>query len=404
MSARSDWFGQREKLSALILFLIVSMTSVRVLPFLTPWGADLHNLVAYQVCAKGKNAYVIAGEACGDLWGRGMFYPPLLFHSFIWTRGLKLENAMYVWSSFILLAFAGCFWAWRRMALPDRNDRREWAPVAFGLLLIVQFPSLFALERGGTDIGSLVGWTATALFFVRGWLIPAGLAAGLAAAYKLYPAIPCAAATIGMFWDSWGANRRPKTDFLCFGGAAASAFFASNAIFYRESMTYFVKVLPWVSAIRTGDPVYGHSILSYCGGHDLFAKVICVGLFGTWTWAARRGLREQPALTLAGLLAMSTYFAGISFDYNLITAYPLLLLLFLRARTTGRYGLLALGLFAIVGDRDLFTMAGAHILTSTFHVALQLAWLILVAIEIAAPSVPAPAQTGETRSVASAPI
>jgi hypothetical protein len=395
MKAGPSWFGQREKVNALILFLIVSMTSARGIEFVLPWGADLQNLVAYQACTKGgANPYLIPGKVCGDLWTRSLFYPPLMFHSYVWTRGLKLETAMYLWCSFILLAFAGCFWAWRRMALPERRDRRDWVPVAFGLLLIVQYPSLFTLERGGSDIGPLFLWTVAAVFLIRGRLIPAGLAAGLATAYKLYPVFPCAAATIGLLLGSWGANRRPRTDFLRFGGAAALAFFAVSAIFRRDSLWFFKHVLPDVSSLRMGTSVYGHSIPAMCGTHDLFANLICLGLVGTWTWASRRGLREEPALTLAGLLAMSTYFAGISHDYNLITAYPLLLLLLLRARTTGRFGLLALGLVAIVGDRELFRTPGAHVFTPILHVALQLAWLILVAIEVgaapAAPDGPAP--------------
>ena len=62
------------------------------------------------------------------------------------------------------------------------------------------------------------------------------------------------------------------------------------------------------------------------------------------------------------------------------------MLLLIRARTTGRYGLLVLGLIAIVGDRAFFAAKDAQILTPTLHVALQVAWLVLVAIEIGAPS------------------
>jgi hypothetical protein len=87
---------------------------------------------------------------------------------------------------------------------------------------------------------------------------------------------------------------------------------------------------------------------------------------------------------MAGLLAMSTYFGGIANDYALITTYPLLMLLLIRARTTGRYGLLALGLIAIVGDRAFFAAKDAHILTPGLHLALQVAWLVLVAIEVGA--------------------
>ena len=288
-----------------------------------------------------------------------MLYPPPLLHSFFWLRGLTLESAIYRWCSFVVVACLGCLWAWRRMIPAHRRDSADWVPVAFGLLLLFQFPMVFELERGNTDICPILGWTAAAFFICRNRLKLAGLAAGLAAAYKLYPAIPCAAVVLGMFWASFGANRFRKANFLRFGVPAILSFAAAQAMFYREAIWYFSRVFPDFAHERSDDPSFSHSIPATCGIHDTFSSLVCLALFGTWTWACRRGLRQQPALTMAGLLAMSTYFGGIANDYALITTYPLLMLLLIRARTTGRYGLLALGLIAIVGDHTI-SQPGRH--------------------------------------------
>ena len=292
------------EIRALVLFLVVSIVSVRAIPFMKPWGADLRNVLAYQTCTKGGNPYVIPGGVCGDLWGRPMLYPPLLIRSFFWLRGLTPESAVYCWCSFVVVACLGCLWAWRRMVPAHKRDSADWVPVAFGLLLLFQFPMVFALERGNTDIWSILGWTAAAFFICRNRLRLAGLAAGLAAAYKLYPAIPCAAVVLGMFWASFGAKRCRRTNFLRFGVPAILSFVTAQAMFYRESIWYFARVLPDFARRRIDDPLLSHSILATCGIHDTFSSLVCLALFGTWTWACRRGLRQQPALTMAGLLAI----------------------------------------------------------------------------------------------------
>jgi hypothetical protein len=86
----------RLKVGVLFAFLIASFDSWRIIPFLKPWGADLQNLQAFQLCAHGKTPYPIDARTCGDLWGRPMIYPPVLYRSFFWSKYLKLESAMYL--------------------------------------------------------------------------------------------------------------------------------------------------------------------------------------------------------------------------------------------------------------------------------------------------------------------
>ena len=83
------------------------------------------------------------------------------------------------------------------------------------------------------------------------------------------------------------------------------------------------------------------------------------------------------------MLAVSTFNQRTSWDYNLITVYPLLLLLFLRARRTNHWALLVFGLFTIAGDRRLFSFPAAHLLTPQLQLALELAFLAVAALVVA---------------------
>ena len=59
----------------------------------------------------------------------------------------------------------------------------------FCALLLLQYPFVFAMERGNTDTVNIVLYTVAALLFVRGRILLAGVAAGLAAGFKLSPIV-----------------------------------------------------------------------------------------------------------------------------------------------------------------------------------------------------------------------
>src|SRR5207244_8199294 len=107
----------------------------------------------------------------------------------------------------------------------------------------------------------------------------------------------------------------------------------------------------------------------------LFGSIVAV-----WVWAAGRAFaRGDVAAGVAGALAVSTYLQSTSWDYNLVTTYPLLVVMFLRARQSGRWGVLAIGLIGIIGERQIYQAPQATLLTPAFHVGVQLAFLLLSA-------------------------
>jgi hypothetical protein len=112
--------------------------------------------------------------------------------------------------------------------------------------------------------------------------------------------------------------------------------------------------------------------------------LIAIALLALWAWASACAIaRGEEWWALAGALAVSTYNQRTSWDYNLITVYPLLLLLFLRARRTNRWALLAFGVFTIAGDRRLFTFPDARLFTPKLQLALELAFLAVTALVVA---------------------
>jgi hypothetical protein len=177
--------------------------------------------------------------------------------------------------------------------------------------------------------------------------------------------------------DPWG--------WLRFGGGALGVFVATLLVFPKDSLIYLRDVLPGFAKTMTFACEFSHSVPTYVGTeYPGFSVMITVALLGLWAWAGARAIvRGEAWWVLAGALAVSTYNQRTSWDYNLITVYPLLLLLLLRARQTDRWALLAFGVFTIAGDRRLFTFQNAHFLTPQLQLALELSFLAVTALVVA---------------------
>jgi hypothetical protein len=365
--------------------MVVCLASLKIMPLLIPWGADLHNLQVYQRCVPaGVSPYAVDGRTCGDVWGRPFFYPPFLRACFRWTRSLTLDGAMYIWTVFVIAAFAAIFWAWAKKIAraPAHGERHE--VVLFCALLMLQFPFVFALERGNTDTVGVLLYTLAAWLFTRRRIWLAGMAAGLAAGFKLSPVVAVVVMTGALLW-AW--RRAGAWAWLRFGGGALASFALTLLAFFRDSRIYLFEVLPKYAKTLTPVNAWGHALPNFVGGagdYPFFALFLGLCLVAAWVWAAARAIaRGDDALAFAGSLAVSTYLQRTSFDYNLICAYPLLLLLFLRAQATNRWALLMFGLFAVAGDRRLFASSGAVVLTPYLHLTLELAFLVVAALVVA---------------------
>ena len=390
---RSFEIDKRSRFLILVAFMVTSMASLPHLPF-EPWGLDFRNVYVFERCAADGSIYKADAHACGDPMDRPFVYPPFLFAFFRWLRPLAFETTLYIWTAFAFASFAGVFYLWARKItrvspLPDARHE----VVTFCMLLLVQSPFVFAIERGNTDGVTVVLYTIAAVLLVRRKVWLAGMAAGLATGFKLSPAIAVVVMTGALAW-AWRTVGR--WTWLRWSGGSLTAFALTLAAFPRDAKIYLGEVLPKYMHELSAQGPYGHSLPTYVGdSYRHYGKLLGGGLVLAWVWGGARAIaRGDMALALAGALALSTYLQATSNDYNLITTYPLLLLLFLRAQRTNRWTLLLLGLFAIAGDRHLFTIPGATVLTPQLHFALQLAFLIVAALVAGRPHeervIPAP--------------
>ena len=372
----------RTKFLLLVNFMVICIASLDAIPVLKPWGADLHNIHIFEHCAAGRSPYQINPRVCGDLWNRPFFYPPLQFAFFVWLRPFSLQTSMVIWTAFLFASSAVIFILWTRKIAPHASPGPRHEAVIFWLLLAVQFPFVFALERGNTDTVNLLFYTLAALLFVRRRFWLAGMAAGIAAGFKLSPVLAVVVMTGALFWTQ---RKTGRWTWLLFGGGALAAFALTLVVFFGEARTYLFDVLPKYADTFTPRTIWGHSITTFVGpNRPNFARLLVAGLLGVWVWAGGKALaRGDVAMAFAGSLAVSTYAPRTSFDYNLISTYPLLLLLFLRAQRTNRWGLVAWGVFAIAGDRRLFDHPFSSVMNPQLHLAVQLAFLVTAAIVVA---------------------
>lgn len=289
-----------------------------MIPFMRPLGLDFANLYLFHHCEVRNAPYSRddGGALCGDVEGRAMKYPPLLYWSFAWTRPLHYGTALALWAAFIL---AASWFALRRWLPPD--SRGDMLTLLFAALLFVQFPMLFSLERGNSDVLPLLLWTAAFVAFVRERDVLAGSFAGLAIAMKVYPIFAVAVAGTMLLRDLRRAMR--------FAAGCAMTTAIALLLFARDTMQY-VHILRSFAAEHPLPSLFSHGTPSFFPLPT--ALVLIAILLGSWIVLAWRARPEDPGLIFAGGLAVSTFQAATSYDYNFITAYPLLAILFARMR------------------------------------------------------------------------
>jgi hypothetical protein len=366
MTSRSR-FDPRLVMAAAIGVLLLSVPydlSSSMVPFYSFWGLDLQNLHAFHHCALRNAPYASAsaGFECGDYLGRPMNYPPLLYWSFAWMRLMTFVAARFVWTLFVLAATYCC----TLLFLP-RAQRSTVGGHVFSLLLLLQFPMLYAIERGNSDALVLVLWAAMLLAARRaryGW---AGAAAGAAIAMKLYPAFAVAIVACALLRD-----RRRIAHFV----AGAAATVAGTTLLFASDWIAYLPLLRAFAAERSAGNLTQHGLPSFFD--PVPAALLTAILLGSWALTALRGKASFDAIA-AGGLAVATFPGGVSNDYNLITAYPLFAVLLARAATGHLSSAIAmLGLMlTITGPRLLFAGQPA------VHVLAMIAALLFAAVAVA---------------------
>jgi len=378
-SALLKRFGAHVTIATTIAFIAVfvlfaaSLTAYEVIPKYGPWGFDLQNLWVFHNCAVKNAPYGVPGSVCKDFAGRPMQYPPALYWSFVWLRVMSFATARWIWAGAIavIVMFAPLVWSDTKTPLARIPER---APLLLlGAALVTQFPSEFAIERGNNDVIVLAVMSAAVVLAERERHFSAGILVGLSTALKVYPAFTAFVIGIGMIGAATRKGRAGWLAFLRFGAGAAAAFFAFALVFLHDTLLYFREVLPKFAKECPSPQVCAHSLPANFPDSALW---LSAGVILIWCLAAFHRYENSKAFVFAGAMAVSTYVARTSYDYNLVTAYPLLMVLgatvLLRPQRrliTPELLLLGLGLLAIVAQRKWFSDM------ITFHVELQLAWL-----------------------------
>jgi hypothetical protein len=361
--------------------LLASIHGFMGIPFMGPLGADLHNLYTFHQCAARNDPYLASGFACGDVAGRDMYYPPALYWAFAWVRPLTAEAVTFIWTTVVA---AGTFVSLLAFA-PAARWRTDGRLGLFAGLLLVGYPLLFALERGNNDVLVLLCWAGALVAWRGGWAGLAGGAIGFSAALKVYPAlgaVPLAAAVLVDL--ATRPERRAAALRFAAGGVAGLAVPA--LLLLGQTRTWATVKLPEFAGIVPAPSSFSHSLAGALSPAS--PRLLQAILLLAWAAAAVRRWRDDPALVLAGALAASTSFAGVSFDYNLVTALPLLLVQFQRATAGGRWrpavdAALLVGLAAVAGNR---LLVGELQTLVTWKVFLLWGWLVASAALAAWPA------------------
>jgi hypothetical protein len=234
---------------------------------------------------------------------------------------------------------------WIASSFEKTRRKRIWT---IWLLLLLQMPMAFAVERGNIDALVIPIFMGGAYFLATRRAKIAGLFFATACWMKVYPVVPSFVILAALFLD----RESRKTAFF----PLLSGFIAGGVgwaiLLAPDSFRYVFEVLPRFASEHGGYGASSHTL--YRGWPSLFLKLPLLGL---WTYFVNRFLKRDLMLALTGALAISTFFQNLSNDYNLITTYPFLFVLMHRCLRRGMgwadFGILLLTLQAFVGDRTL---------------------------------------------------
>jgi hypothetical protein len=282
------------------------------------FGLDLLNVYLFHHCPEAiGNVYGVSGEVCGDPEGRPMLYPPLLYHLFGWVSFLSFPQVLFVWTATTLTLFlsAGVLFFYvlknESLAMPPLYHYGLW------LMLGVQFPMLFTLERATNDAYIFFLCIVGILLSQKSKWHWVGFILVCLTAYKIYPVF----ILILVLAASWGKPSFKKMlTAICLSGVVLFL------LFFGEHLQYLELVLPqWANKKATFTVGLDHVILNMNHVVPYLGTAMCGALLLMGLSLARH---QGPRLAVwCYAFAICTFFQNTSFDYNLITVYPLFMLL-----------------------------------------------------------------------------
>ena len=350
-----------------LVLLIVSVPALFVIPFYNQLGLDFQNSFTFQRCGiEHKNIYLLTGEECGDWGSRNYVYPPLHFWIYYWTRFVSFNQAYLFLCVFILSATFTSLMLW--VTTFNWKEAVSLHSLLVISLLLFQYPLVFALERGNSDIFVLVLWTVLFFSFVNRHYIIVGILAGLLVSLKIYPIIGLVCVFSGVFAHCYLNRQFPKSVlFILVGGIVCVV---AQAFLFLDQLIAFFQHFDAFLNLRLHSNQFSHTLFSnYIPNIAVYGSKLLLLLL--WCAVSIRWIKDRPAIVFLGALAISTYFSGVSYDYNLITVYPLLSILLIGAVLWGKRDN-AIFLLGVSGIFIYFTSKAFIVLLHNFGLQLNL--------------------------------
>ncbi|MCB0329923.1 MAG: DUF2029 domain-containing protein, partial [Bdellovibrionales bacterium] len=303
--------------------LVHCLFAYTAIPFFRFLGMDFQNLHAFHHCTHANAPYLLEGDVCNDVANRAMLYPPLLYWAFYWTRFFDFQTAYYLQVALLSGSLLGSFvllwlaFGASRYFLPKSPRGLLVAASLFWLLLMGSMPFLFSLERGNTDSLVVLLWCGALYCFVSKRFFAWGAISAVAILFKLYPVFPSVVVGSGFLAHLlFGRKHEYQSLFyaIC-GGLIVAGLVIGLTI--ESHFIYFQQVLPLFADRNVGTNQYAHTVLSLESVYPGLSLWVRVGLVLAWCVLSFRRILTDAPLVFAGGLAMSTFFSGTSYDYNL---------------------------------------------------------------------------------------
>lgn len=294
-------------IGASFLILLISTLDFNIIPFYKKLGLDFSNHYGFHHCKEDTDSiYKKKPENCLDFEGRPYVYPPPMYTLFAWTKYFPTFESSYIaFTFFYVVSFIGIVLIWAD---------KKILPILYGLGLFITFPNLFLLERGNTDLFITLFWSLAYWFHQKKNYWAAGFFIALPVFTKLYPVFALAVLAgyvLRNFKDEW---KLARASFV----SAVVLVVMSPALWFE----YMVDVLPKWSSQKMPILNLAHSLKSLPG----LGSVLFLSAFVFWVMASTKASTRRVSWIWAGGIALSTFNNGVSFDYNLVTIFPLVIL------------------------------------------------------------------------------
>ncbi len=356
---------QRLRIVLIPLLLLSALHGSVWVPYWSYIGLDFLNLFMFHHnCPGWGEIYLLGGAVCGDPINRPMVYPPVLYWMMSWVRFFDFKTALSILMGVNFIAIAGGMrFFYKKNHHKTQSTRWQWF---FGCLLFGSLPFVYEFERGNHNGWVLGLWVIASLFILRQQYFWAGFFSVFAVAFKLYPIVPFVLVTTLLL------HKKRWSDLKFWVLGAITFSIPILAIFWKDHWDFFRHSLPNFALSGGGVSYTSHTL--YRGWGGLAIKLPGLILWARWMM---QSWEQKPAFVLSAMLAIATFFPNTSNDYNLVTAFPFLLILIYenwpKSQSKKNLAMACLTLFALIGDRTVWDLLGSSRGNTYTHVL----WFIL---------------------------